>query len=121
MSGPYGLVQGLPQQLQAAATTGNGGILSLRGETARLTIVIQGDGTVSSGAVQIEESYADAPPTGPAPFYTGTWSAINAPVTVTGSGAQQVVHVAGSFWHVRVRISTNIGGGGTVTVWGWGN
>ncbi len=107
-----------PQTLQSAATTGNGGILLIRGECEGLTVVLQSTSTTSGGAISIEEAYYD--PNGP--VYAGTWSLVTAAIsasTFTG-GAQAVVHVVGSFWAIRARISSDITGGGSVTVVAWG-
>lgn len=77
-------------------------------------IYIKGTGTTSSGVITIEE--ADWSPT---EFpYTGTWSSI---ITVNASdvtgGAQKAVHLSiGSYGWVRVRITTEVGGGGSVSV-----
>jgi len=93
------------------------GIVLFGGLTQNTTIIIEGAGTTSSGVITIEEAYYPAP--GP---YTGTWSlvtTVNAS-DVTG-GAQKAIHVVNwSFWALRIRISTVIGGGGTIsaTVWG---
>ncbi len=109
-----------PFAFHTATTTGDGGILIARGECERLTIVLQSNGTTSGGTVTVEEAYFDPNVTG---TYTGTWSVIGSAVsasTFTG-GAQSVVHIVGSFWAVRVRISSNITGGGSVTITGWGN
>ncbi len=122
MSAPYSLHPGLPQQLQNAATvaaTGAGGILLLRGECARVTVVLQSDGTTSGGSVSIEEAYW-FPDTDP--VYAGTWSVVQAVNASSFTGTkQQVVHLTGSFWAIRVRISGDITGGGTISVWAWGN
>lgn len=80
-----------------------------------LTFYLQSNGTTSSGVVTLEEAESGTPAGGQ---YTGTWSTIT---TVNASsftgGAQLAYHVQGSaFSHVRARISTVIGGGGTVTV-----
>ncbi len=94
------------------------GVLFLGGLCARVTIAVQGIGTTSSGVLTIEEAYYPIPTTP----YSGTWSTlttVNAS-DVTG-GKQQIVHLTGSFWAVRARISTVIGGTGTLTVVGWGN
>jgi hypothetical protein len=122
--GPYCLVPSLPQQLHDAATTGNGGIFLPHGQTARVTLAIQGAGTISTGVLSIEEAYwKDLDGSGPDPVYAGTWSVIQS-VTLTAltGGAQQVVHVTGSVWALRARITTNVtGSGGSVSVWAWGN
>jgi len=126
MSAPYTLAPGSPIKLLDALSTGTGGVLELQGKIARLTIVVQGSGTISTGALSIEESFYDnIPPPGfeahGIPF-TGTWSVIT---TVTGAllttGAQQIIHVQGSVWAVRPRITTAVAGGGSLTVWAYGN
>jgi len=119
----YTLTPSRPQKLHDAATvSAQGGILYIMGHCERLTVVVQGTGTTSGGTIQIEEAYYDKD-FGRDPVYGGTWSAVGAVInasTVTG-GAQSVVHVVGSFWAVRVRIVTDITGGGSITVWAWGN
>ncbi len=106
--------------ISAQTATTASGIMLLYGQCARLTVVVQGAGTIDAGAVTIEEAYYD--PNGP--VYAGTWSVIGSPIagtSVTG-GKQLVTHVVGSFWAVRVRISTTVtGSGGAVTVVAWGN
>lgn len=123
----YTLTPNLPFQLQGTgnttgATTGTGGILYLAGNCERLTVVCQGNGTVTTGTIVIEEAYYNGPPLGGEPAPSGTWSAIQ---SITGStlttGAQTVVHSVGSYWAVRARISAQITGGGSVSVWAWGN
>ena len=115
------LSPGSPQLLQAAATaTGDGGILLLRGQCGRVTIALQSVGTTSGGTVQIEEAYYD--PDGP--VYAGTWSALGTAIAASSftGGAQTVVHIQDySIWALRVRVATTITGGGSVTVWAWGN
>ncbi len=84
-------------------------------ECPHITVWIKGTGTTSSGVVTIEE--ADYDPQTEA-VYSGTWSSlttVNAS-DVTG-GKQSAVHLAiGSYRFVRPRISTAIGGGGSITV-----
>jgi len=101
---------------QTAATTS--AIALPRGETARFTVVLQSTGTTSGGTVIIEEAYYD--PNGPT--YAGTWSQLQsvAASSFTG-GAQIAYHFTGSFWAVRVRISADITGGGSVSAFAWGN
>ncbi len=104
--------------ISAQTATTASGIMLLYGQCARLTVAVEGTGTTSSGVVTIEEAYYD--PNGL--VYAGTWgpiATVNAS-DVTG-GKQLVTHIAGSFWAVRVRVSTTIGGGGSVTVVAWGN
>lgn len=80
-----------------------------------VTIYVTGTGTTSSGVVTIEEAFIPAATY--AASYTGTWSVlttVNAS-DVTG-GAQKAVHLAVSAYaSVRTRISTVIGGGGSVS------
>jgi len=129
MGAPYTLVPTAPVKLLDAATTGTGGVLLLKGECARVTVVVQGSAVgITTGAVSIEEAfYEDLPSNGgvgasAGPQYAGTWSVIQ---SVSGasvtSGSQQIVHIFGSAWAVRARISTAIGATGTVTVWAYGN
>lgn len=79
-----------------------------------IVIYISGSGTTSSGVITIEEADWD-PST--AQDYTGTWSTIQ---TVNASdvsgGAQKAIHLSqGCYAWVRARVSTVIGGGGTVS------
>ncbi len=117
----YLLTPHAPQTLLDAQTaTTASGILYLRGQCERVTVVVQGTGTTSSGVVTIEEAYYDAD--AGQPVYAGTWgpiATVNAS-DVTG-GKQLVTHATGSYWAVRVRVSTTIGGGGSVTVIAWAN
>jgi hypothetical protein len=83
-----------------------------------LTVYLTSIGTTSSGAVTIEE--ADWDPYDSAQVYSGTWSAIGSAVsasTFTG-GAQLAVHLPApsAYGWLRVRISTLIGGGGSISV-----
>lgn len=78
-----------------------------------LLVFITGTGTTSSGVITIEE----ADDVG----YTGTWSAITTVNASDVSGGKTFgYHVAGgggifAFGAIRVRISTTIGGGGSIT------
>ncbi len=79
-----------------------------------VTVYITGTDTTSSGVVTIEE--ADYNPETDLD-YTGTWSSIT---TVNASdvsgGVQKAVHLPVSeYAFVRTRISTAIGGGGSVS------
>ena len=109
-----------PQKLHAAATSGNGGILVLHGQCQNVTIDFESAGTTSGGTLVIEEAYYD--PNGP--VSAATWSQLGSDVAASGfSGtAKQTVHIVGySIWALRVRISSAITGGGTVTVTAWGS
>lgn len=80
------------------------------------TWVIEGTGVTSSGVVTLEEATWDPASSVP---YAGTWSAITTvnASDVTG-GAQKFVHIqATANGNTRPRISTLIGGGGTVSVY----
>ncbi len=126
MAGPYTLIPETPYKLLTDATTGTGGTLVLYGKNARLTIIAQGSGTISGGAITFEEAYyPNIPETGldsPGAPYTGTWSSLQ---TVTGTtlttGAQLIFHLTGSHWAVRPRVTTVISGGGSITMWAYGN
>ena len=122
MGGPPTLSPHSPQVLQNAQTAAqDGGILYIAGQCARLTVVLQGAGTITTGNVSIEEAYYDQ--TRGDPVYAGTWSLVTTAIalgTVTG-GQQSVVHFTGSLWAVRVRISTALTGGGTITAIVWAN
>lgn len=114
------LIPNTPITMQSQATTGAGQILRLRGQSQQVTVVLQSHGTTSGGAVTIEECYFadDANP------YAGTWSVIGSAVNASSftGGAQSVIHIIGySIWALRVRISSDITGGGSVTVVAWGN
>ncbi len=80
-----------------------------------LVAYIKGTGTTSSGVITFEEADWD-PQTDP--IFPGTW----APITtvnasdVTG-GLQKSLHFPeGAYAFIRARVSTVIGGGGSVTV-----
>lgn len=81
-----------------------------------LTFWIKGSGTTSSGVITLEEADYD-PQTETNQVYSGTWSSITTvnASDVTG-GAQKAVHVTANSRWVRPRISTVIGGGGSITV-----
>ncbi len=78
------------------------------------TYVVQGTGTTSSGVITFEEaSWAEG-----AQDYQGTWSPI---ITVNASdvtgGKQKFIHISSTAnAYTRPRISTVIGGGGTISV-----
>jgi hypothetical protein len=82
-----------------------------------LTIWIRGVGTIGGGTLITEE--ADMTPAEQLEnTYNGTWSQLQsqAASAVTG-GAQIAIHIGpNSYRFVRVRISSNITGGGTVYV-----
>lgn len=94
-------------KLQSAATTGNGTTVQLNGQGREVTFYLYGAGTVSAGAVRCEEAHDKD--------YTGTWAAIGTPQTIV-SNAVIVVHATACAGAVRARVSTNVTGGGSVTV-----
>ena len=55
---------------QTAATTGNGSILLTSALTKNLTVAIVGTGTITAGAVTVEEAYYSGG------AYSGTWSSV---------------------------------------------
>lgn len=81
-----------------------------------IVIYVTGAGVTSSGVVTIEEADMNPVTLASAP-YTGTWSSLT---TVNASdvsgGVQKAVHLAvGAYGYVRTRISTVIGGGGSIS------
>lgn len=80
-----------------------------------LSVWMVGNGTTSTGVVTIEEAEWDPESTVP---FGGTWSpitTINAS-DVTGSAMKAIHLPVADYAFVRARISTVIGGGGSVTV-----
>ncbi len=77
-----------------------------------LTFFQRGAGTISGGAVVIEEA--------PTEDYAGTWSTITATVTpadVSGTAVTKATHVtAACYGWVRARLSTQVSGGGAWTL-----
>lgn len=98
---------GIHQKLQDAATTGNGTAVQLDGTGRELVVYIYGAGTIAGGAVQLEEAHDKN--------YTGTWAAIGAAVTVVDATVK-TTRLTGCVGAIRARVSTNITGGGTVSV-----
>jgi hypothetical protein len=79
-----------------------------------VAIYVAGAGTISSGVLTIETATFN--PSSES-TYSGTWSALT---TVTASdvtgGAQKLVGLdRGAYSHMRARVSTAIGGGGTIS------
>lgn len=101
--------RGAPYTLQSAATTGNGLAVAIPANFQNHNVSVEGSGTITGGTISIEE--ADTPD------YTGDWSVIT---TINGtdvtSDAIKVTHVAGLVRALRARISSDITGGGNVTV-----
>ena len=116
----HNLSFGSPQTLLSAQTTvTQEASILFKGQTARATVAVIGAGTIDAGVLTIEEAYFAEPAIG----YSGTWSLITTVdlTTLTG-GKQAIVHITGSVWALRTRISTGVtGSGGSVTTVAWGN
>lgn len=94
-------------KLLNAVTTGSSGAVATNGRSREHVFYIYGTGTVSAGAVTIEEAHD--------PNYSGTWDAVASAVTVV-SNTVDTVRVSGCFGALRARVSTNVTGGGNVSV-----
>lgn len=110
-----------PQLLVGPLATANGtsGILFVSGLCERVTVVLQSAGTTSGGVITLEEAYYPVQDTP----YAGTWSKLQDINASDFSGTkQELVHIVNySIWAIRARISSDITGGGTVTIWAWAN
>lgn len=88
--------------------------VDLRGYS-NFTVFQTGAGTITSGVLTIEEAAYDPHAVG---AYGGTWSSITTldPTQVSG-GATQAYHAASdrAYSFVKARISTAIGGGGSLS------
>jgi hypothetical protein len=94
--------------------------IDVRGCTT-VTYYVTGNGVTSSGVISFEEcAPEDMRVNPPTPFgaSTGKYSVITTQNASTVDGGIQVaVHISSAnFFYVRARISTAIGGGGTVSV-----
>lgn len=79
-----------------------------------LTFWLTGTGTTSSGVVTLEQAVYDPNTQG---IYTGTWSPISVFNASDVSGGMQKTYQmsVADYAFVRARISTAIGGGGSIT------
>lgn len=105
----------LSTTLLSAVTTGTSQGIDTRGMN-NLTVYITSTGTVSGGTLLVEEAYYNLMTQ---PIYSGTWSQVKslAGGTDFGTNSQTAYHpTTAAYDHVRVRISSNITGGGTITV-----
>ncbi len=93
--------------LQSAATTGNGVAHDCGSDGAYIGFYIVPSGTISAGAVTYE--------TAPTSTYAGTWAPLGTAVTAVTDTVQFNTYVAPLLF-VRARISTNVTGGGNLTV-----
>jgi hypothetical protein len=86
--------------------------VDVRGRT-HIVLYVSGLGTISSGVLTFEESL---------PTAQNVWPATASSISTTNAadvsaGASKAVHLTvGAYAFVRVRITTVIGGGGSVTV-----
>lgn len=86
--------------------------IDVRGYT-HIAVYVIANGTVSSGAVAVNEACIDPDTDLP---YTGTWVAVGSAVSPS-TGTIVVAHLTvAAYSHLQARVSTAIGGGGTVTV-----
>lgn len=86
--------------------------IDVRGYT-HIAVYVIANGTVSSGAVTINEACIDPATHQP---YAGTWDAVGSAITPT-TGEVVAGHLTvAAYSHLQARVSTAIGGGGTVTV-----
>ncbi len=92
-----------------AVTTGTGTAIAFN-DGRQVNWLVEGAGTIGAGTVVIESAHAHA--------YAGTWNELDSvdASTLTGGAlyGNTFPHVPGGF--VRARISSNITGGGSVTV-----
>jgi hypothetical protein len=81
-----------------------------------LSLYVIGSGTTSSGVITIETADYN-PSTAAASLYAGTWSPITTVNASDVSGdKQKVISISNApYTWVRTRISTAIGGGGTIS------
>lgn len=89
--------------------------IDVRGYT-HIVFYIICTGTVSSGAVTFEEAPID--PATKLPYGDPSkWAAIGTAVSPTSAAGISATHIAvGAYSHIHARVSTVIGGGGSVSV-----
>lgn len=96
-----------------AANSGTSVPVNVQGRD-EIVIYFQSNGATTGGTLFIEEADYDQE----GPVYAGTWSKIGPTITAndfTGT-AMQAAHVSpNTYSFIRVRIATDITGGGTVT------
>jgi len=105
---------GITTLINAASADETIGTISCDGNVSNLRFDIIGVGTTSSGVITLACAHDKT--------YAGTWSTLT---TVNASdvsgGAVKSVFAQGCFDAIQARISTIIGGGGTITVIVTGN
>ena len=93
-----------------AATTGSGAALAFN-DCRQVNWLVRGEGTITDGTVVIESAHALD--------YSGVWNELDSVDASTLSGGalygNTFPHVPGGF--VRGRISDDVAGGGTITVY----
>jgi hypothetical protein len=89
-----------------AATTGTGRAIPMQ-ECRQIIWTVEGNGTISGGNVIIETADSQS--------YAGTWYELDS-VAPTSGAAYTNTYPAASSGFVRARVSSNITGGGSVTV-----
>lgn len=107
-------IQEVLTAVSLATGTGTSRPIKVHGRD-EVVIYFQSNGTTSGGTLVIEE--ASYPDTGP--VYSGTWSTIGSAINASSfTGTAQIAyHISpNSYDYIRVRIATDITGGGTVTV-----
>jgi hypothetical protein len=103
------------QTLLSAATTGTSQPVDVS-TFKNWTIVCESAGTTSGGTLLIEEAYWPST----AQDFTGTWSQLYSISASAFSGTTQQLYHFGNdnaYRYVRVRVSSTITGGGTITVY----
>ncbi len=110
------ILLGTPDLSKTGVTTGTSLATNVAGYTY-LTVYYTSFGTTSGGTIILEEAdYSDDPATNPP--YTGTWSQIESRSISSFTGSVTLaVHLSPSaFAWVRVRISSDVTGGGSIMV-----
>jgi hypothetical protein len=101
--------------VSAATGTGTSRPIRMHGRD-EVVFYFQSNGTTSGGTLVIEEAaYPD-----PGPVYAGTWSTVGSTINASSfTGTAQIAyHISpNAYSYLRVRIATDITGGGTVTVY----
>ena len=101
--------QGVVLNLLSAVTTGTSPSVVIPSTKKNPVIQVTGSGTITGGTIILEEAFD--------PAYAGTWSQLASITasTLTG-GVIQNYHFLGSLVAVRARISSDITGGGKISV-----
>lgn len=111
MSITQSATKGIPVTLQSVATSGNGTTIAIPTPFRNHKLIVKGSGTIGAGAIQ--------PETADSPTYSSTWAPVGGgPVDITGlsGGGEYSIDFIGIYQFIRARISTDVTGGGSVTV-----